>query len=504
MGALKKIAQRAVDLAWHKLHKKPSRKRNFDAGGMGRLLSSWNVQNLTLDQELYRSLKKMRARSRELCNNNDYAKRFVQMCKVNVVGAKGIKLQNKSTNNKGELDKADNALIEGSYKKAGKVGNFDVTGKLSRADGERLFIETVAKDGECLVRFVRGYNNAVGFSLQFIEADHLDEEFNVDRYEPTGNKIIMGVEVDGWKRPVAYHLLTNHPGDHSYSYLGKQYERVPAEDMMHLFLPQRASQTRGVPWMHASMIGLNDLGGYREAAIIASRIGASKMGFFTQDPDIGGEEYTGEGQDHDGSTIMEAEPGTFEQLAAGVGFETWDPKYPHEQFAQFNTATLRGIASGFGVAYHTLANDAGDANFGSQRGATIDERDGWELLQQWMIESFNERVYFEYLKYQLVSGRLPLPLHKLDKFNAATWQPRRWQWLDPLKDMQAKILGVDNRVQSLSSVIRDRGEDPDDVFQEIAEEKEKMKALKIEPATAGFLLDEDQEEEKDEQNKPSN
>jgi len=125
-------------------------------------------------------------------------------------------------------------------------------------------------------------------------------------------------------------------------------------------------------------------------------------------------------------------------------------------------------------------------------------------LQQWMIESFNERVYFEYLKYQLVSGRLPLPLHKLDKFNAATWQPRRWQWLDPLKDMQAKILGVDNRVQSLSSVIRDRGEDPDDVFQEIAEEKEKMKALKIEPATAGFLLDEDQEEEKDEQNKPSN
>jgi capsid protein len=51
--------------------------------------------------------------------------------------------------------------------------------------------------------------------------------------------------------------------------------------MIHAFLPERAMQTRGAPWMSPVIADLKMLNGYREAELVAARVGASKMGFFT-------------------------------------------------------------------------------------------------------------------------------------------------------------------------------------------------------------------------------
>ena len=57
--------------------------------------------------------------------------------------------------------------------------------------------------------------------------------------------------------------------------------RIPAEQVIHIFMPLRAGQTRGEPWLSPVMPAMKQLGGFREAAVINARIGASKMGFFT-------------------------------------------------------------------------------------------------------------------------------------------------------------------------------------------------------------------------------
>ena len=61
--------------------------------------------------------------------------------------------------------------------------------RLSWVDIQRLVIESVARDGEVLVVKVRNFDNPFGFAVQIIEADHLDEDFNLTL--ANGNRIIM-------------------------------------------------------------------------------------------------------------------------------------------------------------------------------------------------------------------------------------------------------------------------------------------------------------------------
>ena len=102
----------------------------------------------------------------------------------------------------------------------------------------------------------------------------------------------MGVEVDKYDRPVAYHLYKDHPYDRVYL-AQAQHIRVPADEIIHAYLPQRAEQTRGVSLVATAMANVKMLNGYLEAEIVAARVGASKMGFFTS-PD--GDGYVGDGE----------------------------------------------------------------------------------------------------------------------------------------------------------------------------------------------------------------
>ena len=60
-------------------------KRNYHAATTGNLFGSWLASNNTADTDIKRDLKTIRARSRELMRNDDYAKRFKRMVKSNTV-----------------------------------------------------------------------------------------------------------------------------------------------------------------------------------------------------------------------------------------------------------------------------------------------------------------------------------------------------------------------------------------------------------------------------------
>ena len=57
--------------------------------------------------------------------------------------------------------------------------------------------------------------------------------------------------------------------------------RVAAEDVIHLYRPGRPEQHRALPWMHPVMTGLKMLAGFEESSLVAARVGAAKMGFFS-------------------------------------------------------------------------------------------------------------------------------------------------------------------------------------------------------------------------------
>lgn len=456
---------------------RPAARRDFTAAALTRLTGGWASSNTSVNVDLYRGLDTLRARSRDLCNNNTYARRFLGMVGANVVGGAGIMLQARVYDAPGRPDTGANDAIEEAWARWGARGACDVSGRLSWRDLQILVVKTVARDGEALVRRVRGKSagNGYGYALQVLDIDRLDTR--LVRAPARGvNEIRMGIEVDAFGRAVAYWLRPYHPGD---LWLAQgealsDHQRVPADEILHVYLTDRPEQLRGAPWMHAAMIQLQNLGGYEEAAVIAARVGASKMGFFVT-PEGNPPE---DGKDENGVPFTEAEPGAFGVLADGQDFRPFNPDYPHAMYGDFVRACLRGVASGLGVSYHGLANDLTDVNFSSIRSGTLEERDQWISLQQWFIDAFVEPVYRDWLPNALAFGQVTLangaelPVAKADKFAAHTWQARRWQWVDPLKDMEASVKAIENGLKAPQDVAAELGVDYEDVLVKIKQAQE--------------------------------
>lgn len=459
------------------------RRSDFAAAKLDRLTAGWYGTSNSADTALHGSLARMRARSRQLAVNNDYAKRFFNLCRANVVGAHGIGLQVRAIESETAAgviyDDRANRLIEEAWRQWSKRKNCSIDGRLSLIDIKQLLIETVAKDGEVFIRKIKGRaaGNGYGFALQLIEADHIEETHNETLSD--GRKIRMGIEYDANNRPIAYHVLTRHPGDVGQgSYKKVERQRISADEIIHLFRAERVSQSRGYPWLVSAMRRLNMLGGYEEAELVAARVAASKMGFFTSPEGAG---YEGSDTDDDGRVISEAEPGLFEQLPEGMKFEAFDPQHPTAGFGAFIKSMLRGAASGLGVSYNSLANDLEGVNFSSIRQGALEERELWRLLQTWLIEHFCEEVFEGWLAMALTTQILPLPASKFDKFNKPVWRPRGWRWVDPLKEMKAYIEGINANLISAQDVASELGMDIEEVYAQLAREQKLREKHQIAP-----------------------
>lgn len=447
---------------------KPIRKRRYDGAQGGRLFADFMATQRSADSEIRYSLKTLRDRCRDLSRNNEYARRYLHLIKTNVVGERGATLQVKATNVDGSLDTIGNQIIENEWNRWCKAGNCTVDGRMSFVDAQAMVIESMARDGEALIRLVNDPISPDRFTLQFLEPDLIDEEKN--ERASNGNEIRMGIEFDQYRRPVAYHMLTAHPGDYQFTQYNRRTERIEAEKILHLFLPDRAQQTRGTPWMSTAITSLKMLHGYREAELVAARTAASKMGFFVS---RSGDGFQGDDLEDGVVPITDASPGTFMQLPKDVEFQQWDPSHPTSAFADFEKSILRGIASGLGVSYHSLANDLTQTSYSSIRQGSIEDRDFYRMLQKYMIDHFVVPVYERWLTTAFTIGTVNLPINKFDKFaSASQFRPRGFQWVDPQKEINAHVVALQNGLISMQDVANVYGRDVEEVFAQIARDKQ--------------------------------
>lgn len=451
-------------------------KRSYHGASTSRLFADYVDSERSADSEISNALNKLRVRSRDLARNNAYMRRYLQLLQNNVVGKKGISYQSKAMSPNGMMDMDGNQAVENAFKMWTRKGRCTVDGKMSFVDAQKLVMEGLARDGEVFIVKHRSSAFHDSFALEFIEPDQVDETYS-KRME-NGNEIRMGVELDKFRRPVAYHFMTYHKGDFEYSTATRspKYVRIPADRVIHIFMPRRAGQTRGEPWAASVMASIKMLDGWREASIVAARVGASKMGFFTSPS---GDGFVAD--DMDGSIpIMDASAGTMHQLPVGVEFKSFDPQYPTGEFDSFHKAVLKGIASGLGVSYTALANDLEATSYSSIRQGALDERDFYQNIQEFLIESFVRPVFESWLESAMEMGSVNFPLSTYPKFaNAAEFRGRSWNWVDPQKEMAAAINGLQSGILSLQDVASNYGKDTEELLSQIARDKALMEQFGI-------------------------
>lgn len=115
----------------------------------------------------------------------------------------------------------------------------------------------------------------------------------------------------------------------------------------------------------------------------------------------------------------------------------------------------------------------------------------------------------------MFAGKLDLPGYVEDPrpWLRVNWIPPKWDWVDPFKDIKAEILAKDAGLKSRSSIIKAMGDDPEQVDQEIADERQREKTLGLDftaktPANGighngGPPLDETSADDPDERRQPA-
>jgi lambda family phage portal protein len=445
----------------------------YNAAESDRLTDDWQVSSISANQAINAALVIMRDRSRDLERNNSYVKHYFELLSQNVVGEHGIRLQAQAKNANGQIDVRANKKIEASFNEWAQAGNCTVCGKYSWRNVQDMVLHADRQDGEALVRMVKGFGgNKWRFALQLLESDHLDIDY-INRRLPNGNQVYMGVEVNQWLRPIAYHILAAHPGDGTYLYNGKYRYRIPAEEILHIYTPSRPEQLRGVPHLHTVMQALNMLDGFQEAELVKARMAAC-IGIIVQREHTGASPPDSKGVNN--QPQWSVEPGMKIIGNPGEIFKEFAPNTPNSGIAAFKKAVLQEVSGGIEMAYNTLSNDLESVNFSSIRSGKLQEQKKYRCLQSMLVEKLCRPVYGNWLGMALLTDLIGLRYQSYNRYLATKWMGQGFPWVDPRADMIANTKAIDYGLTTRTDVLAAQGQDFEEVVDKLEYEEARIKA----------------------------
>lgn len=454
-------------------------KRSYDAAKRDRTNANWFPVNRSADLELLSDAKEIRARARDLVRNNAYARGILRAICRNTVGV-GIKPQARTP------DEMVNVALEELFDRWQKSA--DITGRLSFYEIQRLAMWEVAEAGEVLIHFVesRDRSRPLPLAIELIEADRIADEYLAFRSKlnpDTGNEIRRGIEVDATGVPVAYWLYPSHPND--INTWNTTPQRMPAENFVHLFKVERIGQTRGVSAFAPLVSWLKNLHYYVDNELQASAVASC---FTAAIKTMGGPNDLGlsdtldsDSSDTDGNQFEYLQPGMIARLLPGEEVDVINPSRPNAQADAWINLMLRSMAVGAGLSYERLTRDYSQTNYSSNRASDLEDRREFRTDQQWMITHLCEPVWRRFVISAVQRGMPDMPsrtelLAEFDAWQRHIWQPPGWEWVDPLKEVQASIAAIDANLSTLSDEHGKRGND----WRSQLEQRAKEEAAKLE------------------------
>ena len=433
-----------------------------------RRLRGWNPPLENINALVASGGPRLLARSRELVVTNGYAANACEAFAANLVGD-GIKPSSLI---------ADPDLRERVQKlwlvwtdEADADGLTDFYG-LQAMVAREMFVA-----GECFVR-LRSRRAEDGLlvplQLQLLQSEMLP--FEKTETAPSGNRIRCGIEFDAIGRRVAYHFRRRHPGDSTDQRVAvPDTVRVSADDVLHIYRPIDAGQIRGLPHVAPAMVRLFLLDQYDDAELDRKKTAAMFAGFITktapEDPMLGETEA-----DLDGAAIASLEPGTMQVLLPGEDVKFSSPADVGSSYEAFQYRTLLAVSASLGLPYHLVTGDVRQANYSSLRAELVEFRRRIGQLQHGvMAHQLCRPIWQRWLETAALSGALGVD--DRSRVHPVHWIPPRWDWVDPLKDIQAQVLAMEAGLTSRRKVVEATGYDIEEIDRENAADGERARDL---------------------------
>lgn len=435
-------------------------KRKFEGASRGKRLSRWQASSTSPNAEVSGGLVTLRNRSRDLRRNNPYAARAIQAIGSNVVG-EGIMTRFTHPDDKpGKKSRLELMWDAWAYST-----DIDFDGQHDICSLQLLIMEAVAESGEVLVR--RRYDSSKAFPLQYqvLESDFLD--LNASAVSGSTNTVIQGIEFDRKGRRVAYFLYEQHPGGYEHQMFAPlKSNRVPAEEVFHIFRMDRPGQARGIPWLSPVIVRLKDFDEFEDAQLVRQKIAACFTAFVH---DISAEVFE---EENDGDYGDRIEPAMIEHLPAGKTVTFANPPGV-QNYKEYTSTVLHGIAVGVGLTYEVLTNDYSAVNFSSGRMGWIEMFRNIKVWRQNIIQlKFLEPLVRDFKKTAEIAG---IPT----KGYVHTHIPPKREMIDPTKEIPAAIMAIEGGLSTLSDEVMSQGKDVKEHLQQYKKDMDALDELGI-------------------------
>lgn len=293
-------------------------------------------------------------------------------------------------------------------------------------------------------------------------------------------RIVQGVELNNVNRHVAYWVKQRQSSNDFGMVRGnfRSSKRVPAGNTFYPAYRTRFGQTIGVPYL-ASILGFFDrTNNYLDYESLAAE-GNSMMGWqILRDNISTGPTGTEDNPDTSSSfdQVQKMEPMmVFDFGTTGEKVEMIGSARPGDNFEPYLINSLRIVGVGIGMPLELLLLDFSKTNYSSARASLGEGRRMFRAWQKFCQVKFCMPWYRWQIARGIASGELPADPRL---FQARVQWPA-WEYIDPVKESTGNQISIDGNVKTQSEVIRERGAEPDEVFNERAKEIEKQKDLKI-------------------------
>jgi lambda family phage portal protein len=273
--------------------------------------------------------------------------------------------------------------------------------------------------------------------------------------------------------------------------------------MRHLFEPERPGQLRGVSMLAPVLARLRNIENYDDATLTRQQLANLVVAFITRElPALTGDEdlngLTGESDviGSEGRPLVGLQPGLVQTLEDGEKVDWSNPPEAGTNYSDYMRTQHMGTAAGAGLPYELFSGDIKEVSDRTLRVIINDFRRFAEQRQwQHIIPMLCEPVVEWFAKAAALAGKITLD--EVDLVKRAEWSPHGWAYIHPVQDVQGKKMEVDAGFSSRSSIIGQKGDDPEEVDAERAAdiEREKALGLYIDPMTGAAPADDTEDED---------
>lgn len=402
----------------------------------------------------------IRNRGRHELLNNPYMDGIVQTHAGDIVG-KGPRLRVRTG------VKAVDTPIERAF------ASWTKAVKLARR--MRLAVETWDAQGEIFIALVGNpkLNHPIKFDIRLYEGDQCATP-DLFAFQQGNRQAVDGIEFDAYGNPAFYHFLREHPGDTTWTSAGPlQYDRIPADRVIHLFRERRPGQRRGIPRITSSLSLFPERRSFRHSVLTAARVAAQLGAAFLKanfDPDTD----DGDQDNITAGSTLELEAGMITALPVGYEAQQMKAEQPATTYREFDDKLIGEGARPLNMPSNIALCNSSGYNYASgrldhqtyDRSTEIDQSDLENdildpLLFGWLAIAIELPGYLPWRTAAVLRGGLP-----------HSWLWRKRPHVDPQKEANAQKTRLASNTTTIAREVADQGLDFEDHVEELMREIE--------------------------------